>query len=147
MQIVGSDSEDREAGVTKPLGAFLFQPEILDYIPERQSFDILSDLIPALTAANQTVNTFNHKGYWNQLHSFQELQRAQMDFIDTLLGIHHEDNLTFLNIPTINGNKFGPTVWAGKNNIIHPSVRIYPPVVIGDNCQIGKDVELGFIRL
>lgn len=135
--------ESRAAGVSQPLECYLFQPEVLDYIPERQFFDIQSDLLPVLAQANQPVNTFNHTGYWSLLDTFQELQRAQVNFINALSGQMGKDELTFLNLPTIKGNKFGPTVWAGKNNIIHPSVRIFPPVIIGDNCQIGKDVELG----
>lgn len=129
-------------------GAYIFEPELLDFIPGRETFDIETQLIPLLQKNGVGINYFDHTGYWNPVSTFQELREAQATYLTSAAAKEedsdsHTADAAHLRYPSIPGNRFGDNVWAGKNNIIHPSVRIAPPVVIGDNCQIGKDVELG----
>jgi NDP-sugar pyrophosphorylase family protein/lipopolysaccharide/colanic/teichoic acid biosynthesis glycosyltransferase len=36
-----------------------------------------------------------------------------------------------------------PGVWLSRNVQLHPSVRFFPPVFVGENCDIGPGVQLG----
>lgn len=120
-----------------PLNVTVFNPEIFAYIPSREKYDIHSQLLPALERDNRQINIVEHIGYRNSISTFSEYYKVQKDFMN---GV---DESFALNTVSIGGNRFGSKVWVGKNNLIHPSVRIYPPVIIGDNCQIGRDVDLG----
>ena len=128
---------------SQPTGCYIFEQAIFDSIPNRQTYDIETQLIPKLIANQVSIHEFDHKNYWSPVTSFETLQNLQSDFIDVVANNANEKDRDQLKTISFNGNRFGPKVWAGNNNIIHPSVRIFPPVIIGDNCQVGKDVELG----
>jgi NDP-sugar pyrophosphorylase family protein len=145
MSKKGADPDlsiDTQNGLSEQTGAYIFEPELLDFIPHREVFDIQTQFIPLLEEKNINPNYFTQTEYWNPIRSFQDLANAQKTYLISSSEENLKKQLT-LQYPTIYGNRFGKSVWTGKNNIIHPSVRIFPPVVIGDNCQVGKDVELG----
>ncbi|MEM9773075.1 MAG: sugar transferase [Chloroflexota bacterium] len=131
---------DHKSGHT---GCYIFNPEVVALIPQREAFDIQTQLIPKVQQEGLTINHYLHDGYFNRVCSFQALQDAQQLYMQSAVGDTKQEQTFKIRFPSILGNRFGDSVWAGKNNLIHPTVRIFPPVVIGDNCQIGKDVELG----
>ncbi|MFK7804098.1 MAG: sugar phosphate nucleotidyltransferase [Anaerolineae bacterium] len=158
--ITGKRSHTSESSIknndilNEQTGAYIFEPELLDLVPSRETFDIQTQLIPLLKNKGIKTNYFNHSGYWNPIESFNDLKNAQVAYLmsasespnpenDTEITAFEPQNPHPFQFSDISGNRFGSNVWAGKNNIIHPSVRIYQPVVIGDNCQVGRDVELG----
>ena len=129
------------------IGVYACDPAVLNYIPARQPFDMHRDLLPALLSADRPVHTLQSAGYWNGLGSFPCYQQAQQELLAqawTANGDQQPDISGGSGLAaTVPGHRYGPGIWAGRNNIIHPSVRFVPPVCIGDNCQIGRDVELG----
>ena len=123
-------------------GIYLFEPEVLNYIPQRTCSDIHSQLLPALLAADRPVFGLQTAGYWNTLGSFSRYEQAQIDWLKTAAG-QNNGHVPASRHATIDGQAYGPAIWVGRNNVIHPSARIRGPVCIGDNCQIGREVELG----
>ncbi len=108
-------------------GAFICEPGVLDAIPARTQFDFATELIPALERANKVVHRFEASD-WNPLNSFSDFQRAQ--------------NLGLQNART-HARQIAPGIWVGRNAVIHPTVALAAPVCIGDDCFIGRAVELG----
>ncbi|MCA9875314.1 MAG: sugar transferase [Anaerolineales bacterium] len=127
-----------------PTGVYIFEPEILNYIPARRQFGILEQLVPALLEAGIAVDTYQMSGYWNRLATFQDYHAAQRHVLYSAWG-HAEglEGLPALNFPSLEGRQIAQGIWVGRNHMIHPSVRLSPPIFIGQNCQIGSDVELG----
>lgn len=124
--------------------AYIIEPHILELVPPQSSYDIYKDLIPALLEANLTVYGFQMQGYWNRLDSFLDYQEAQKDFLKSATPRNNQASSTFpIRYPTIEGYPYSEGIWVGRDNIIHPNVRITPPVFIGDGCRIGRKVELG----
>lgn len=122
--------------------SYIIEPHILELIPSQSLYDIYNDLIPALLEANVTVYGFQMQGYWNLLESFLDYQEAQKDFLDS--ARNNQASPTFpIRYPTIEGYPYSEGIWVGRDNIIHPNVRLTPPVSIGNGCRIGREVELG----
>jgi NDP-sugar pyrophosphorylase family protein len=123
-------------------GVYIFEPEALDFVPPRTAFDIDSQLLPALAAAGKPVHTFALEGYCNPLATFTDYQQLQRDF---LYSAWTQDlaGTAPIRYAAVDGRNIAPGIWVGRNNIIHPAVRMAPPLCIGDNCLIGRDAELG----
>ena len=124
-------------------GAYIFEPEIFEYIPDNVPYDCYSQLIPSLIQAEKRVYGYQMDGYWNPLDSFETYQSAQSVFLHSLLDAAPQTEQPTPRYPYIEGREVSKGVWSSINAQIHPSVHITPPVCIGEGCQIGRDVELG----
>jgi NDP-sugar pyrophosphorylase family protein len=126
-------------------GVYIFEPAVLNYIPARTPFDIVEDLLPVLLAAGVPVHVYQMGGYWNPLPTIQKYQAAQRTFLHTAAGSPLAANGTppprYATIPR--SREISKGIWVGRNHVIHPSARFSAPVYIGDNCHIGRDVEVG----
>jgi NDP-sugar pyrophosphorylase family protein len=43
----------------------------------------------------------------------------------------------------LNGREVEPGIWLSRNVVLHPTAQLFPPVYIGDNCEIGLGVKVG----
>jgi NDP-sugar pyrophosphorylase family protein len=126
--------------VSTDTGAYIFDAQVLDFIPPRTTFDIRHQLLPAVARAGRPISCFEMDGYGNLLQTFEDYRNAQR----MLLNYRPEENGTPpIRFFSFNGRKIGDGVWVGHNEVIHPTARIKPPVYIGENSFIGRDVELG----
>ena len=129
-------------------GAFILEPSVLRYIPNRTHFDIIDDLIPALLAAGEQVYGYEMSGYWNALDNLQSFQEAQQVFLYSAYTKSVIEGLDDgpagrVRFPSITGRQVAPGIWVGLNDSIHPTVKVAAPVYIGTNTWIGSEVELG----
>ncbi len=128
----------------RPLGIYIFEPDVLNLIPPFTPYNIESQLIPALRAADLPVGVYEQHGYWNALGTFGEYQAAQRDYLARLeTAGDAAERQTFPWRTSVRGRRVQRGIWVGHNNAIHPSVRLAEPVFIGKNCRIGRGVELG----
>lgn len=129
-------------------GAFIFEPSVLNHIPSRNNFDILSQLIPAMIAVGEQVGGYQMTGYWSPLDGFACFQEAQhvvlySAFKEKAPEKRDEGPSETVRYPSLSSRQIVPGVWVGLNYSIHPTVKIAAPVYIGDNSYIGREVELG----
>ena len=125
-------------------GVYIFEPSILDWIPPRKKYDISSQLLPALAHEGLTIGSYTICGYWNPLESLQDFREAQKFFLYSFWENCRLPTADIqLNPSSISGQKEAPGIWIGRNNQIHPSVRLTPPVLLGENIRIASGVELG----
>lgn len=129
-------------------GAFIFEPKVIDLIPIRSHFDILSDLLPALHAAGEPIYGYQMENYWSPLNTFSCFQSAQQVMLYS--AFKEKDNSInpakpeeVVRYPSLSSRQIVPGVWVGRNHSIHPSVKIAAPIYIGENGYIGREVELG----
>lgn len=142
-----------EQQVSNPIhtGAYIVEAETLNFIPPRSKFDIEHDLFSKLDANGRPAGCHLVNDYTNTLSSFLDHHKAQVHLLQDPRSANHKIliqqnghlNPGFVFSPTINGQKVTQGIWVGKNNFIHPSVRLTPPIYIGENNRIGRDVELG----
>jgi len=134
-------------------GAYVIEPDLLAHLPAQQHRCLATEVIPALLAEGKAIYGYATNGYWNPLQTFADYQAAQKVYLDSAAWVSRNghtltipislENKEQLQHPTLDSHRVAPGVWVGKQNIIHPAVRIRPPVLIGDNCRIGREVELG----
>jgi NDP-sugar pyrophosphorylase family protein len=70
------------------MGIYVFEPEVLAYIPSGKPFD-LPDLIKTLIAHNEPVKGCHFSGYWRDIGRQEDYEKAVEEFgelKDTLLG-------------------------------------------------------------
>jgi NDP-sugar pyrophosphorylase family protein len=61
------------------MGIYIFEPEVLQYIPRNQRLD-LPELIRKLMKADQKVNVYNFDGYWLDIGRHDDYERAIEEF-------------------------------------------------------------------
>ncbi|ABY34701.1 MAG TPA: nucleotidyl transferase [Chloroflexus aurantiacus] len=135
------------ADVVALTGAYIVEPALIEHIPLRSRCVIATDLLPRLIAGQTPVQNFTFSGYWNPLTTLTDYYAAQQVFLYSAYRAL-DPNLTdgpadTVRYPSLSGRKIAPGIWVGRNDSIHPSVRIAPPLYIGDNCWIGREAELG----
>ncbi|MEE3715495.1 NDP-sugar synthase [Tumidithrix elongata RA019] len=136
-------------------GIYIFEPEILDYIPSGMEFDIGGDLFPKLVAAGapfyatamdfQWVDIGKVPDYW------QAIQGVLTGSIKNVKVPGHEVKpgiFTGLNV-SVNWDKVeieGP-VYIGGMTRIEDGAKIIGPTMIGPNCHVcsGASVERSVI--
>ena len=75
------------------MGVYVFEPQVLDYIPQNERLDF-PDLIHLLLKAQQPVYGYAHKGYWLDLGRKEDYEQAVNDFQrmrSTFLPDEHND--------------------------------------------------------
>lgn len=121
-------------------GAYLFEPQVLDFIPKCKSYDIYSQLIPTLLAAGFPVGSFELDPYYGSMDSFQNFASFQWHY---LKHCFHNLEPSPVMAPDWKGREISKGVWVGGNHKIHPKARLSAPVVIGENVYIGRDAQVG----
>jgi mannose-1-phosphate guanylyltransferase / phosphomannomutase len=111
-------------------GIYIFEPEVLQHIPNEQEFDVAQDLLPALLAENAAIYGYVADGYWCDVGQLDAYQRVQYDALAQLPDLWP------------NTKQFWPHIWVGNGTTIDPTANIEAPVVIGSNCRIGANVNI-----
>ncbi|MCA9900225.1 MAG: sugar transferase [Ardenticatenaceae bacterium] len=119
-----------------PTGCFVCDTAVLAHLPN----DPTADLWDSLQAQNMPLQTIQLTGIYNPLSSFSDYHAANIGYLHSYQPDGSQPSFQH---PIYDGQQYAPGVWVGRNPIIHPSVKIVPPLYIGDGCRIGRDVELG----
>ena len=61
------------------MGIYIFEPEVLKYIPKGERLD-LPDLVKKLMAAGKPVNVYNFDGYWLDIGRHDDYEKAMTEF-------------------------------------------------------------------
>lgn len=113
-------------------GIYIFEPEIFDYIPSGQSFDIGGDLFPDLVKAGVPFYGMEADFQWVDIGRTPDYYEA----IHKIL----KGEVTGVGIP---GRQVAPGIWTGINLKMNwDRVNITPPVYIGSSSQIADGVKI-----
>ncbi len=125
-------------------GIYIFEPEVLDYIPSGQEYDIGSELFPKLVEMGapfyavsmdfQWVDIGKVPDYWHAIRSVLrgDIKNVQIPGKEVFPGIY-----TGLNV-AVNWDKVdikGP-VYIGGMTHIEDGAKIIGPTMIGPNCWV-----------
>ena len=125
-------------------GIYIFEPEVLEYIPSGEAFDIGSDLFPKLVAAGapfyalpmefEWVDIGKVPDYWQAIRSVLQghVRQVQIPGVEVRPGIY-----TGLNVAA-NWDKInveGP-IYVGGMTRIEDGATIIGPAMIGPSCHI-----------
>ncbi len=112
-------------------GIYLFEPEILRYIPRNKVYDFGHELWPKLLRLNKPIYAYECKSYWTDVGNLSEYRRCQIDALNR--DIH-------INIP---GTETRKGVWVEGGSVIDPKAILRPPCLIGKGCRIAAGAQIG----
>ncbi len=111
------------------MGIYILEPEIFDWIPEKQVCFFARDVFPELVEKQTEIYGFTDKCYWLDVGNFAAYQQVHRDFFEGKFNLDIKEEL-----------KDG--IYQGENCKIGRGVEIEGKVVLGDNCRIGDQVVL-----
>ncbi len=111
-------------------GIYIFEPKVLEYIPEGTFFDFARDVFPRLLEEGERFVGCEGQFYWSDIGTLETYRQAQVDVLSGEVKVK------------VSGEKRGEGVWVGENAQVHPSARLEGRVVVGEDPVIGRDVVL-----
>ncbi len=114
-------------------GIYILEPDVLDLIPERSEFDFSKDLFPLMLKEGMPLYGYVAQGYWADIGNLDQYRLAHQDIFAGKVDV---------NIPGQRQNKVGKEIWAGEKTHIDPSAQLFGTVVLGNNCNVGKNAKI-----
>jgi NDP-sugar pyrophosphorylase family protein len=111
-------------------GTYIFEPEVLDYIPEGVNHSVERGLFPLLLEKNKRVYGFVSKDYWLDIGT-----------VDKYLQAHH-DILRGELKHTLYAKPGGRKIFAGRGVKINPLASVSGRVVLGDDTKVEEFAAL-----
>ena len=111
-------------------GVYVFEPRVLEYIPEETFFDFARDVFPRLLKQGERFVGYEGDFYWSDIGTLEAYRQAQYDVLSGRVRVR------------VPGEKRGETLWVGENAQIHPSAKLEGYVVVGRDAVVGRDVAL-----
>lgn len=122
-------------------GIYIFEPEILSYIPADQPYDFGKDLFPYLLKAGAPIYGFSTDAYWCDIGDFTAYLSAQEDALNGRISLIPAPQNGVFRMPgaVIDEEAVieGP-VYIGAHARIHRGARILPGSVIGSGATVGE---------
>lgn len=111
-------------------GIYIFEPRVLNEIPDSQVVSIEKETFPLLLENNFPIAVFKSDAYWMDVGTINKYIQVQQDILSGVCPL-----------PEFEGNN--ENIFIGENTSIHPSTNIIGPVYIGENTSIGANSTIG----
>ncbi len=152
-------------------GVYVFEPDVVEYIPEKTPSKLAKHVIPKLVSEGQ-VYGYIHDGLWSDIGVPADYYRANIEAlryfypkgyvsenaeIDDKVVVEHPSYISD-NVTIRKGSKIGPYTVIGRNTVLGENVRVrgsilFPHVlaensavirgsIVGEHCFIGKWARL-----
>ncbi len=112
-------------------GIYLFEPEILRYIPKGKTYDFGHELWPKLLKLKKPIYAYHLKSYWTDVGNLAEYRKSQIDCLDGKVNI------------ALPGRQISKGIWIEEPASISPEAVLKAPCLIGKNVQIAAYAEIG----
>ncbi len=131
LQFQEKPAVDEAVSTTINTGIYIFEPEVLDYVPSDREYDIGSELFPALVAAGVPFYGVSLPFQWIDIGSIPDFWRANRAVL--------QGEVKKYKLP---GKEIRPGVRVGINVRINlDEVEIEPPVYIGSGTSVGNGAK------
>ncbi len=111
-------------------GVYVFEPDVLEYVPENAFFDFAHDVFPRLLEEGERFVGYQGDFYWSDIGTLEAYRQAQYDVLSGRVRVR------------VPGEKRGDSLWVGQDAQIHPSASIEGHVLVGRDAVVGRDVIL-----
>jgi NDP-sugar pyrophosphorylase family protein len=128
----------RETAPTNEInaGTYLFEREILDFIPAGRNVSIERETFPSVIAAGKSLYAFTTTDYWIDLGRPEQYLAAHADILAGRMPLLIEPGLTGPGRSALPATALAP-VHADGGVFVDPTAHIGPNVVLGEGCVIG----------
>ncbi len=115
-------------------GIYVFEPEILSFIPDNVSFDFSKDLFPKLMENQITIFGYNAKGYWRDVGNPNSYRDSLLDIL--------EDKMNLPTTGLIEKTYENGRLFYEKEAYLPANMTIAGKVVLGMDVTLQEDVYL-----
>ena len=128
-------------------GIYVFEPLVLDRIPEDQVVSVERDTFPLLLKNGFRISVYRGGGYWIDIGTPQKYMQAHRDIFEGTCSVS-ENDFRSDKVFGLENAELDPTakitgpVWFGRGVRIGANAVIGPNVVIGDGFQAGRGFEI-----
>ena len=114
----------------RPVGLYLFEPEVLDLIPRDRYFDIKEQLIPLLRDRSYSVKVWEIQEYCQNIITMQKYFKVNRDVL------RGRAVFPALPVPVPDG--------CGDAHVstLSTGATVIPPVIVGRDCAVSEDAIL-----
>jgi mannose-1-phosphate guanylyltransferase len=110
-------------------GIYIFEPEILNEIPENMVVSMERDIFPQILEKGYKLAIYKDSSYWMDIGTIEKYIQVHKDIMN------RKCNMVDCYPTKIN-------IRLGKNVKIHPDSKIMGPAYIGDNVEIGPNAYI-----
>lgn len=114
-------------------GIYVFEPEILSFIPENKPFDFSKDLFPSIMSSGTPIYGFNAKGYWRDVGNPDSYRTSLQEITSGMVKLDFEGEKKVFDTGVL---------YHGKNFKMDKSAKISGLVVASDCCSIGENASV-----
>lgn len=134
VHFVGASSMDLPDNTTRVMftGIQIMEPEIFERIPPGQFYRTTEDLFPQMVEDGVPIYGYLYDGYWKDMGNRECYLQVNADALDGKV------QLTGISSHEPNGSLVLPPVLIGRNCRIAEDSQIGPHTIIGPNCTINK---------
>ncbi|UCE44250.1 MAG: NDP-sugar synthase, partial [Candidatus Bathyarchaeota archaeon] len=118
------------------IGLYVFEPEVLDYIPSGVEYDFAKNVFPKLLSSGEKIYGFPTRGFWTDVGIPENYMKAVRWILSKLKGKRLAENAE-VEKASISGS-----VEIGEGTRIEHGAEITGPVMIGDSCIIGHNSRI-----
>ncbi len=111
-------------------GIYVFEPEVLDMIPEGEFYDFGKQLFPMLIEKKKGLFGYKMIDFWSDVGTLDAYIKANMDLMHGRVRV---------GIP---GKKISKNIWCGKNTKVAKTAHFDGSVILGDRCVVEDGVRL-----
>lgn len=111
-------------------GVYLFEPHVVDRIPEGINYSVERGLFPALLLDKSPLYGFVHKKYWMDIGTVEKYLQAHGDIMDGSTGFR------------VQARSIGRGIWAAATPKLGKAVLVQGKLVCGRNVRIGESVRI-----
>ncbi|MFW5435453.1 sugar phosphate nucleotidyltransferase [Paenibacillus apiarius] len=118
-------------------GIYVLEPEILSWIPERETYDFSMQLFPALLREDKPLYGYVANGYWSDVGSLHQYRQTQFDMLDRKVEVRIPAAEPMPGLFVEHGVRLpsrlrlsGPS-YIGAGCTLHPSSAVGPYTILG----------------
>ncbi len=106
-------------------GVYVFQPEVLEEIPEGKEVSVEREIFPFLLEKGKNMYGYIHYGYWLDVGTIEKYKKANFDLIDGKIELLYK--------------KIDENIEKGKNSFIGADVSVEGKLIVGENTIISEN--------
>lgn len=113
------------------IGAYVMNPDVFEFVPERGPCSLEHEVFPAVLAAGRPVAAHRHEGYFTDIGIPSRYRQAHRDALDGKIRI-----------PGVGRPNPGGVI-VDATASVHPRARLIGPSLVGPEAQVREDAEIG----
>ena len=148
LKFIEKPSKDKVTTNFVNAGVYVFEPEILERIPKGRPVSLEREVYPSLLAEGIPVYGYGSKFYWMDFGTHKRYLALHGDIFQGKLRLEIQGKRSYIASDGTSGNSIflgdqREQVIIGHDAYVHPTSRIYGPVIIGDRCIVHANAVLG----